>query len=276
MKTANIIIATHKKYEMPKEKIYIPLHVGAFSGKELGYKKDNTGDNISEKNPYFCELTGLYWAWKNLKCDYYGLVHYRRHFTLKSGRIKKDKRIESVLSEKQLDKLIKQYDLIVPKKRNYVIETLYSHYEHTLHIEPLNLTRNIILKHSPKYLAEFDKIKTRRSGHMFNMMIGKKEIIDKYCEWLFEILFALEKEIKKEKIDKKYDKFHARFYGRISELLFDVWLYTNYPETSKNLENDSIKVKELRVIDIEKTNWVKKGGSFLLAKFTGRKYGKSF
>ena len=69
----NIIIATHKKYQMPADSMYIPLHVGAEgkkdeTGKELnlGYVKDNTGDNISKMNPSFCELTGLYWDWKNL------------------------------------------------------------------------------------------------------------------------------------------------------------------------------------------------------------------
>jgi hypothetical protein len=111
---------------------------------------------------------------------------------------------------------------------------------------------------------------------MFNMMIGKKSILNQYSEWLFNILFKLEKEIKKEHISKKYDKFHSRFYGRISELLFDVWLYTNFPETKEELENRYIKIKELKVIDMENTNWVKKGFSFLMAKFTGKKYGKSF
>ena len=82
-----VIIATHKKYRMPEDKLYLPLHVGA-EGKtdeegnplDLGYQKDNTGENISELNPSFCELTGLYWAWKNLDADYVGLAHYRRHF----------------------------------------------------------------------------------------------------------------------------------------------------------------------------------------------------
>ena len=35
---------------------------------------------FSERNGNFCELTGLYWAAKNLDSDYIGIVHYRRYF----------------------------------------------------------------------------------------------------------------------------------------------------------------------------------------------------
>lgn len=78
-----ILIAAHKQYWMPNDPVYLPLHVGAEGKQDLGYTQDNTGDNISAKNPNFCELTGLYWAWKNLDADYVGLVHYRRYFTRK-------------------------------------------------------------------------------------------------------------------------------------------------------------------------------------------------
>lgn len=62
MGTTKIIIAAHKKYRMPTFSSYIPLQVGAEGKEPLGYVRDNTGDNISLKNPSFCELTGLYWA----------------------------------------------------------------------------------------------------------------------------------------------------------------------------------------------------------------------
>ena len=75
-----VIVATHKKYIMPADEMYIPVHVGREGKDDLGYTPDNTGDNISNKNAYYCELTGLYWAWKNLQADYVGLAHYRRHF----------------------------------------------------------------------------------------------------------------------------------------------------------------------------------------------------
>lgn len=74
-----VIVAAHKPYRMPQDSMYVPLHVGrALDDQDLGWQGDNTGDNISLKNPYYCELTGLYWAWKNLKADAIGLVHYRR------------------------------------------------------------------------------------------------------------------------------------------------------------------------------------------------------
>ena len=80
MNNVKIIVATHKKYKMPEDEIYIPLQVGAEEKESLGYEKDNTGDNISSKNSYYCELTGLYWVWKNCSDDYKGIVHYRRFF----------------------------------------------------------------------------------------------------------------------------------------------------------------------------------------------------
>ncbi len=75
-----ILVATHKRYWMPSDKIYLPLHVGAEGKAPLPYTPDNTGENISSKNPNYCEITGLYWAWKNLTTDYIGLCHYRRYF----------------------------------------------------------------------------------------------------------------------------------------------------------------------------------------------------
>ena len=85
MKTDNnqkikIIVASHKKYRMPEEDMYVPVQVGAKGRKDIGMLRDDSGDNISEKNPNYCELTGLYWAWKNETYDVLGMVHYRRFF----------------------------------------------------------------------------------------------------------------------------------------------------------------------------------------------------
>ena len=262
MKNIKILVATHKKYDMPDSDIYLPIQVGAEGKEDLGYEYDNKGENISSKNAYYCELTGLYWAWKNLNAEYIGLTHYRRHFT-NSKKIpkNKEKKFKILLNREQTEKILNDTDIILPKKRKYYIENLYDHYKHTMHIEPLDETRKIIEEQCPKYLAEFDKLHKRTSAHMFNMFIMKKKYLDSYCEWLFKILFELEKRID----PKQYDSFHARYPGRISELLLDVWINTN-----------KLKYSEVKVIDMQNVNWIKKGTAFLKAKFTGKRYGKSF
>lgn len=263
MKNIKIIVAAHKKYQMPKDKMYMPIHVGAKEKEKIeDYQRDDEGENISHKNPYFCELTGLYWAWKNLKADYIGLVHYRRYFTTSNVLFKNEKqKFDNVLKQEKADEILKNTDMILPKLRRYYIENLYNHYKNTLHIEPLDETRKILEEKYPEYLVEFDKLHKRTSSHMFNMFIMKKELLNKYCTWLFDILFELEKRIE----ISQYDVFHARFFGRISELLLDVWINTN-----------NLSYKEVKVMDMQNVNWIKKGFAFLKAKFVGKKYERSF
>ena len=59
-----------------------PLEVGAALRSNFVYPlKDNTGDNISSKNPCYGELTGLYWVWKNTNIaddDVIGFCHYNK------------------------------------------------------------------------------------------------------------------------------------------------------------------------------------------------------
>lgn len=261
-KDIKILVVTHKKYTMPQSDIYIPIQVGREGKQDLGYQGDNAGDNISSKNPYYCELTGLYWAWKNLNADYIGLSHYRRHFICNKKVPKsEEEKFKILLNREQAENLLEDADIILPKKRKYYIENLYDHYKHTMYIEHLEETRKIIAEKFEEYLTEFDKLHKRTSAHMFNMFIMKKEYLDKYCAWLFEILFELEKRID----PKQYDAFHARYLGRVSELLLDVWINTN-----------NLKYKEIKVIDMQNINWIKKIMTFLQAKFTGKKYGESF
>lgn len=262
-KTVKVVIAAHKKYEMPKDDMYIPLQVGAEGKEDLGYTKDNTGDNISSLNPYFCELTGLYWAWKNVNADYIGLAHYRRHFSNKHGS-----RFDSVLTYEDIKPYLDKIKVFVPKKRRYYIETLYSHYAHTHYEEHLTITRKIIEDNYPSYIKFFDKVMNQRYGYMFNMMIIKKEYFNEYCTWLFDILFKLDKTIDRTKLDS----FQARYLGRISELLFNVWL--SYEVEQKKILKDEIK--ELPFIYMEKINYFNKGISFIKAKLFHKRYKGSF
>ena len=268
---AVIIVATHKPYRMPEDELYLPLHVGA-EGKvdkngnplDFGFAKDNTGDNISALNPGFSELTGLYWGWKNLDADYIGLAHYRRHFGLRNG----DDVWKRVLTYEDLQPYLGKVRIFVPTKRCYYIETLYTHYEHTHYSNQLDETRTIISDMYPEYLDTYDKVLNQDSGYMFNMMIMERNLLDEYCTWLFNILFELRGRIDQPNLSS----YQGRFYGRVSEIIFNVWL--EYQLTTGRVARD--EVMELTCLPMEKENWIHKGTAFLLAKYFGIKYKGSF
>ena len=261
-----VIIAAHKKYQMPPDEMYLPVHVGA-AGKDSieGYQRDDEGLNISDLNPYFCELTGLYWAWKNLDADYIGLTHYRRHF---SSNPHTKNPWDGVLKKSDIESNLGRIRVFVPTKRRYWIETLYNHYKHTHHIYQLDETRKIIEEKHPEYLGSFDRAVNRRWGYMFNMMIMERELLDLYCSWLFDILFELRDRLGEDGLTP----FHSRYYGRISEIIFNVWL----EEQKGTGKIKRTEVREIPLVHMEKINWWKKGGAFLRAKFMGQKYNGSF
>ncbi len=272
-----VIVAMHKPYERPADPLYLPLFVGA-KGKEPFDREmagDDTGDEISEKNASFCELTGLYWAWKNLPADAVGLVHYRRYFTKKSRfRCKKEGKMACVLTGAEVEELLRRCDIVTPKKRRYYIETLSSHYAHTHDPEHLRKMKALIAARCPQYLPSYEKVCARTWGYMFNMCIMKREELDRYCSWLFPLLFALEKEMERE--GKKADSvFDARLYGRVSEILFNVWLDRRIADGRSGALPEA-RVCEVPTMHMEKIDWLKKGGAFLRAKFFGKKYSKSF
>lgn len=287
-----VVVATHKSFDMPSDKMYIPLHVGAEgkvdeTGKplDLGFQKDNTGDNISERNAQFCELTGLYWAWKNLNADYIGLVHYRRYFkgigkkrstsTSDSGA-NSNKLFDKVLTYKEFRPLMDKYKIIVPKKRRYYIETLEQHYAHNHYIKELDTAKEIMLERYPDYANAYEKALGRTWGYMFNMMILRKDLLDEYCTWLFDILFEMTERLSKESNNnyagRDLSSFENRFPGRVSERIFNVWLEYQL-ETGKIKKDD---IKEIPFMYMEKINIINKGLTFLRAKFTGKKPEKSF
>ena len=248
-----ILVAAHKKYWMPEDPVYLPLHVGAEGKEDLGYTKDNTGDNISLKNPHYCELTGLYWAWKNLKADYIGLVHYRRYFTRKEVRII-DKKKEQILNTAEWQNLLAKCPVVVADKRKYYIETNRSHYNHAHPSSGLDVTEEIIREKYPEYSEAFTTVMNRTWAHMFNMFVMRRDLFDAYCQWMFSILEELER-----RLDiSAFDAYNSRVFGFVSERLLDVWL-----------EKNQIDYHEQNVSFIEPQNWLKKGGLFLKRKVLG-------
>ena len=268
METIKVIVAAHLEYEMPKDHIYLPVFVGAALQKERaaalsakGYLADDSGENISEKNGSYCELTGLYWAWQNLDADYLGLVHYRRHFKESHGGSK------AILTEQELRSLLHRFRLIVPEKRHYYIESLYSHYEHTHYADHLKKAREMLRTKCPEYLPSYDCVMRRSWGYMFNMMIMERKLLNSYCSWLFPILFELEKMIDTDGLTG----YQSRYCGRVAEILFNVWM-DNQILTGKINQSE---ICEQPLVYLGRVNWVRKISSFLRAKFLHEKYESS-
>ncbi len=267
-----IVIALHKPYEVPKDDVYLPLQVGA-AGKESLWEeiaRDDSGENISKKNPQYCELTALYWAWKNLDADAIGLVHYRRYF---KGRrsldwLAENERIRHVMTGEEADALMQDCDIAVPLRRNYYIETLYTHYSHTLDGKHLDVAREIIAERCPEYEAACVTAYTRTWGYMFNMCIMHRAWFDAYCAWLFPILEELEVRLAVDM--QSMSDFEARLFGRVSEILFNVWI-----EYQRQV-NPSLRIREVETVHVEPENWAKLGTAFWGCKFFGNNNKKSF
>lgn len=219
MNKIKIFVATHKKYDILDNKIYIPLQVGSALNSDLGYQKDSTGKNISKKNKSFCELTGLYWIWKNCKADITGLVHYRRYFYKNMFSNKKT----NILNKEDIEKELKDNDCIVTKKSKVLYGTVEDYYCKKHHKQDYDATRKIIEEQYPEYKESFEKVSKSNFYYNLNMMICRKDIFNKYCEWLFGILF----EVEKITDITNYSDYDKRLYGFLSEILLRVWLDKN-------------------------------------------------
>ena len=249
METAFIAVAAHKPYWMPPAPLYVPVQVGALGKESLGWQRDDAGEHISQKNKTYCELTALYWLWKNVDADLYGLAHYRRY--LAAGCLLRPKQ-RQLLTAAQIRRRMTHVDILLPKKRHYWIETNQSQYIHAHHAEDLSATREALAALCPQALPAWATVMRRRSGHRFNMFVMRKSCFQEYCAWLFPILAMVE-----AKLDiTHYSAKDQRVFGYLSERLLDVWLlYRGYP------------YRETRVVHLESQRWGKKVWHFLKRKF---------
>ena len=224
-----ILVAHHKPYPMPADPAYCPFDVRTA---ELDHR-------------HWCELTALYCAWKTGADEVLGLVHYRRHFKGRDG----------IASTAEITAALDGVDVILPCKRRYWIETNYSHYVHAHPAEGLDRTRAIIAVRCPEYLDSFDAVMKRRGGHRFNMLVMRRDVLNRYCTWLFGILFELERQLD----ISSYSPYDARVFGFVAERLLDVWIGAN-----------RVPYRELRVLNLEPQHWVRKIIAFLRRKFLAK------
>jgi hypothetical protein len=239
-KKVTILIATQNKvdFDTHLNTFYKPIFVGAdlVLDTEIGYTKDNEGDNISKKNKSFCELTALYWAWKNLNSDYVGLCHYRRYFLFDYKSIFKFDRIPILkcdniflnnlnTSESYLQNLIDTYGIITTNPRITVgsIEKSYEN-DNANFVKDFLIMKDIIIEKYPTYKDNMNKHFNQNKLRHYNMFIMSKLDYDKYCNWLFDILFECEK-----RIDiSEYNVIQKRVFGFLAERLLSLYIFHNF------------------------------------------------
>lgn len=220
--STRLYVITHKPIELAVPTEYKKMLVGAYKyqSNDKSYIYDNEGtDNISCKNSNYCELTGLYWIWKNDPNDVKGLVHYRRFFT--KNRFTNS--INFFLSEDEVNKILKNNNIIVGEKYYMDLPTVKDDYLLNHKEKDWEKLKDIIRRLYPEYLDTFEQVEKANWFYPYNMMIATKGVFNAYCEWLFTILFELEKEIDLT----GYDVQQARIFGFMSERLLSVWILAN-------------------------------------------------
>lgn len=230
-----LLICYHKPYKLLQDEILTPIHVGrALARKRMDTENseyqwflknmigDDTGDNISEKNDFYNELTSLYWAWKNYNelgnPDYIGMMHYRRHFILHENEIDVvsfDGMNEHYFDEinyspEKLQELLRDCDFVAHIGK---VNNIYKHYLENHRREDLDTVLDILYKLYPEYKEIAEEYFAGNLSNFCNMFIFSRELFFNYCEWIFSIL---------EEFEKRIDTRNKRFF--ISERLTGVYI----------------------------------------------------
>lgn len=277
--------------ELVSNPLYVPVRCGAVFDTEnlMSIQGDNTGDNISGKRLSFCEFTVQYWAWKNVKADYYGLCHYRRYLSFSERKFKTNefnmvqglallpasKKRYGLLNAPEMEQMISKYDIIVseyadvrkiptPKgKRDSVSQMWDAYAGEFFEQSSLDLMFQLIDRMAPQYS---DSAREYFAGNLhrgYNCYVLKKELFDRLCEFQFPIMFEVERRLD----TTGYTQTMLRTPAFIGEMLYGIFIYhiTTYEQwTVKDLQlvffNDTLKVKSF--LDLLKRNlkqWINRG-----------------
>lgn len=238
--------------EVIKNPMIIPVRCGAcFDNVEASTMAgDNTGDNISSRRMTFCELTVQYWAWKNVKADYYGLCHYRRYVSFSDkcsgfiddhGELIDPRHLTNAVAgehgltdTERMRSIIEKYDAIgmLPIDVNKIPtpsgthNSIYDFWSkgcvNLLAPSVLDRVLELIKKRQPKYYPTAMEYMKQNQHRGYNTFILKRELFFALCEFEFDIIFALEKELD----TSHYSELMLRTPGYVGEILSSIFLYS--------------------------------------------------
>jgi hypothetical protein len=231
-----IYINMHKNIKIPTEiQYYYPIQVGAYGKEKFLSLTDDTGDNISSKNDRYCELTSMYWIWKNdFDSDYIGICHYRRYYDFFDQGMKRkfvreySYQWENIFPHSAINKincadiipdLLKKHDIILLEKSKIKpnLEKQYGKYHDA---NDLQILHDVLIYKHPEYKKTWDIVMHKNRMSIGNMFIAKNVIFKDYAAWLFDILFEVEKYI-----PPKEDTYQNRTFGFMSEWLLNIYVF---------------------------------------------------
>lgn len=248
-----IFMITHKPFIPPADELYVPIQVGCSLQKEAyGYMRDDTGIHISNLNPFFCELTGQYYIWKNHpKMDYVGFMHYRRVLLGDQG---------GMLTHEECKTLLTKYDVITTK-RVTLTTSYYEAFGGRHHQKDLDTLENVLRDYFFDYYKTYKKLVRDNKPYFGNMYIMSWERFCNYCDFLFPVLF----EVMKRTDMAGYDGYQKRLYGFLSEFLLGVYLERNHLKV-KNCKVGMIGAKTETEYLLENMKVLFEQGAFIKAK----------
>lgn len=246
-----IFVIGHKPFGIPKSDVLVPVIAGA-KNKDLSkfadnkFLRDDIGENISDKNSFYSELTAQYYVMKNIDVDYYGFFHYRRYlnFSEKTNTrpyvyfTKDVEKLGNFIDIENAENIISKYDLLLPRPEHFHM-SVKKHYETSKNHIYKNALQNILditKEIYTEYLEDIDSYIEGYENYLGNMYIMKKEIAYEYFNFLFNVF---------EKFDSIYKDVPQRTQGFLSERLFGVF-FNHMKRTT------DIKYKFLQRVDVLK------------------------
>lgn len=229
MAEIKIFAACHRAFQVPERPWLFPLHVGAALAETAipGFLRDDGGENISALNRRYCELTGQYWAWKNVEAGHYGFFHYRRYLYPDTQakrpyiiRTLPERETLAQLDFDRLPALAAQYDLTAPMGENMHI-SVREHYASAPfhHAKDLLLAEQIVREMYPAYVPAMERYLGGTVCCFGNIFIMSQPVFDDYCRWLFSILAEFDR-----RADMTgYGPQELRVDGYLAERLFGVY-----------------------------------------------------
>lgn len=211
-------VVSHKELKRRFPEKYRTIIVNANRNNVKGDLYDNTGDNISQKNGSYCELTAIYWLWKNSSDKFVGIDHYRRFFMDN----------KKMLTVKKAENLVKNGSVILPKKEkfNKKMSTLY--WSTSGYKSDLEVINNALLKLYPEYVDDFMDFLSQKEMYCYNMFFMSRKRFDDYCKWLFSILTEVENNLNEDLNGESNRKgYYKRIYGFMAERLLNVYIKHN-------------------------------------------------